>query len=93
MAQLADRVRQVERLKAEKARTQKFKREKVAYVETNESDQEFDIAYEDVENGDVNLAELKPWPPYTCKVLRSSDGRNLSKHKMIDTLPKLTRSM
>jgi len=33
MAQLADRVRHVERLKAEKARTQKhFRKEKVAYI-------------------------------------------------------------
>jgi len=42
MAQLTDRVRQVVRLRAEKARTHKYhKREKVAYVETNDSDQEF----------------------------------------------------
>jgi len=37
MAQLTDRVRQVERLKVEKAITHKYyKREKVAYVETND---------------------------------------------------------
>jgi len=77
MAQFADIVRQVERLKAEKARIHKFRREKVAYVDTNESDQEFDIAYEDVEDGEVNFAELKPGLPYTCKLLRPSDGRKL----------------
>jgi len=76
MAQLADRVRQVKRLKAEKARTHKFRREKVAYVDTNESDQDFDIAYEDVEDGEINFVELKPGPPCTCKVLRPSDGKN-----------------
>jgi len=76
MAQLSSRVRQVERLKAEKARTHKFRREKVAYVDTNESEQEFEIAYEDVEDDEVNFAELKPRPPYTCKVSRPSDGRN-----------------
>lgn len=39
MAQLVDRVRQVERLKAKKARTSKFsKKEKVAYVDTEDSD-------------------------------------------------------
>ncbi|XP_006598506.1 uncharacterized protein [Glycine max] len=65
MAQLADRVRQLERLKAEKARNSKFhKKEKVAYVETNDSDQEFDIIYEDIEDNEVDLAELKPGPPY-----------------------------
>jgi hypothetical protein len=43
MAQLANRVRQVERLKAEKARTNKFpKKEKVAYVDAGDSDPEFD---------------------------------------------------
>jgi len=76
MTQLADRVRHVER---PKAGTHKFKREKVAYVDTNESDQEFNIAYEDVKDGEINFAELKPGTPYTCKVLRPSDGRNLVK--------------
>ena len=76
MDQLSDRVRQVERLKPEKARTHKFIREKVAYVDTNESDQELDIAYEAVEDGEINFAELKPGPPYTCKVLRPSDWKN-----------------
>jgi len=43
MAQLADRVRQVERLKTEKARTNIFpKKEKVSYVEAGDSDPEFD---------------------------------------------------
>jgi len=76
IAQLTDRVQQDERLSAEKARTHKFKREKVSYIDTNESDQEFDIAYEDVEDGEVNFVELKPDPPYTCKMLRPSDGRS-----------------
>ncbi|KAK2363144.1 hypothetical protein QL285_088154 [Trifolium repens] len=57
MTQLADRVRQVERLKAEKARNSKYhKKEKVAYVETHDSDQEYDISYEDVEQGEIYLA-------------------------------------
>jgi len=44
MAQLADRVRQVEILKAKKARASRFgKKVKVAYVDTNDNDQEFDI--------------------------------------------------
>jgi len=48
----------------------------IAYVDTNEGDQEFDIAYEDVEDGEINFVELKPGPPYTCKVLMPSDGNN-----------------
>jgi len=48
MAQLADRVQNVERHRVEKDITQKYhKREKVAYVESNKSDQEFDIAFGD----------------------------------------------
>jgi hypothetical protein len=77
MAQLADRVRHVERLKAEKARTQKhFRKEKVAFVASEESNQEFDIAFGDVEIKEVDIAELKEGPPYTCKLLRPSDGNN-----------------
>jgi len=88
MAQFADIVRQVERLKAEKARIHKFRREKVAYVDTNESDQEFDIAYEDVEDGEVNFAELKPGLPYTCKLLRPSDGRKPAETQNDKYIPK-----
>jgi len=74
MLQLADRVRHVEKLKAEKARTSKYHKKKGSYVETNDSDQEFDI-YED------NVAELKYGPPYTCKMLRPFDGKNPVKQK------------
>lgn len=61
MAQLADRVFQVKRLKAEKARSSKYnKKEKVAYVETN--------CYME--------AEQKPRPPYVCKLLKPSNEKN-----------------
>jgi len=77
MAQLADRVQHVERLKAEKAITQKYhKREKISYIGSDEGNQEFDIAFGDVETKEVDIAELKPGPPYTCKLLRPSDGNN-----------------
>jgi len=56
---------------SEKVRTHKYhKKESVAYVETNDSDQEFDIAFEDVEDCEVSIAELKLGPPYTWKLLR-----------------------
>ena len=77
MAYLADWVWQVERLKAEKARTSKFsKKEKVAYVDTDDIDSGFDLNFDDAGNSEVNLAELKHGPPFTCKVLRSSNGKN-----------------
>jgi len=63
MAQLADRVRHVERLKTEKARTQKhFRKEKVAFVASEESNQEFDIAFGNVEIKEVDIAKLKLGP-------------------------------
>ncbi|XP_058775659.1 uncharacterized protein LOC131649932 [Vicia villosa] len=74
MAQLADRVRQVERLKAEKARVSKYhKKEKISYVTTNEFDSDSDSEYEE---GEVNVAELKPGPPYICKLLKPSKDKN-----------------
>ncbi|XP_058724676.1 uncharacterized protein LOC131596119, partial [Vicia villosa] len=74
MAQLADRVRQVERLKAEKARVSKYhKKEKIAYVTTNEFDSDSDSEYEE---GEVNVAELKLGPPYICKLLKPSKDKN-----------------
>ncbi|XP_058727724.1 uncharacterized protein LOC131599348, partial [Vicia villosa] len=79
MAQLADRVRQVERLKAEKARASKYhKKEKIAYVTTSEFDSNSDDEYEE---GEVNVAELKPGPPYICKLLKPSKDKNLVESK------------
>jgi len=77
MAQLAYRVRQVERLKAEKARTTRhIKKEKIAYIDTYDSDLEFDWGSDVVEENETNLAELKDGPPYVCKFLRPSNGKN-----------------
>lgn len=63
MAQLADRVRQVERLKAEKARTSKFSKKKVAYVEVDNIKNSSDSEYEYVEENEINVDELKSEPP------------------------------
>jgi len=77
MAQLADRVWQVERLKAEKARTNRFpKKEKIAYVDTGDSDPEFDWGLDTVEDNEINLVELKDGRPYACKLLRPSNEKN-----------------
>jgi len=57
MAPLADRVGQVERLKAEKARTNRFpKREKVAYIDAGDSDPKFDWGSDTIEDSEINLA-------------------------------------
>src|ERR1044072_2213563 len=77
MAQLAGRVRQVERLKAEKFKFKKnFKKDKVAYVEPEDYESDCNQEVEYVDENEVNLAELKPRPPYVCKVLRPSNGKN-----------------
>jgi len=60
----------------------------VAYVGSNESDQEYDIAFGDVERCKVNIAKLEPGPPYTCKLLRLSDGKNPVKPSSERYVPK-----
>ena len=63
MAQLEDRFHQVERLKARKARTTRhIKKEKIAYIDTYDSDPEFDWGTDG--------------PPYVCKLVRPSNGKN-----------------
>ncbi|XP_050915880.1 uncharacterized protein LOC127130974 [Lathyrus oleraceus] len=73
MAQLADRVRRIERLKAEKSKASRYHKKKVSYiaVEGSSSDDE-DIVY----TSEVNVAKLKPGPLYACKVLKPSNGKN-----------------
>jgi hypothetical protein len=48
----------------------------VAYIETYESENEFDDSQDYIESNEVNIAELKPGPPYTCKMLKPSNGNN-----------------
>lgn len=65
MAQLVNSVRQVERLRDNKAKNHEYRREKIAYINTNESDQEFVIAFEQIKDREVIVAKLKPGPPNT----------------------------
>lgn len=74
MAQLADRVRQVENLKEEKARTNKGKR--VAYVNFRKDHEDSGLEVPDFDDTEIDLAELTQGPPYVCKVLAPSNGRN-----------------
>ncbi|PNX91295.1 hypothetical protein L195_g047425 [Trifolium pratense] len=60
MAQLVDRVRQVERLKAEKARSSKFhKMEKIAYVETIDDEDEYCVLFRDLVQKALKDGRLK----------------------------------
>ena len=57
MAQLADRVRQVECLKAEKAKaTKTHQRERVAYVKMDDDNPETSSEPIDVKEGEIDLA-------------------------------------
>lgn len=76
VAQLANRVRQVECLKTEKVITLKFSKNKVAHVEVDNIGNLSDSEYEYVEENEVNVSELKPGPPYTYKLLKLSNGKN-----------------
>lgn len=51
-------------------------KEKISYLEINYSNQELDVVFEYVEENKINLAELKPRPPYVLKVLRPSNIKN-----------------
>ncbi|XP_050895434.1 uncharacterized protein LOC127102060 [Lathyrus oleraceus] len=91
MAQLANRVRQVERLKAEKARANKnYKKERVAYVEFEDEESEISNDPYGLEEFEVDLAELKEAPPYACKLLTPSNGRNPVETEKNDRSPKKT---
>lgn len=62
-------------MKVEKARTNKYhKNEKVVYIEAN--DCLYDVGDEYVKESEVNVVELKPVPPYVCKLMKSSNGKN-----------------
>ncbi|XP_050878292.1 uncharacterized protein LOC127082107 [Lathyrus oleraceus] len=91
MAQLADRVRQVERLKSEKARANKnYKKERVSYVEFEDEESEIAEDPYGLEEFEVDLAELKEAPPYACKLLTPSNGRNPVETEKNERFPKKT---
>ncbi|XP_050915778.1 uncharacterized protein LOC127130859 [Lathyrus oleraceus] len=88
MAQLADRVRQVERLKEEKAKANKGKR--VAYVNFRKDDEGSCHEVSDFDDNEIDLAELTQGPPYACKVLAHSNGKNPVEPEKKDIFPKKT---
>lgn len=87
MTHLADRVRQVERLKAEKARVNKSKKERVAYIDMEDNDLSSNVEYNHVEENKVGLAKLKLDSPYMCKLHTRANGKNHSKPEKSDKFP------
>lgn len=85
---MADRVRQLERLKEEKARANRNKR--VAYVEFNEDKKGRYDEPSSFDENEIDLAELKQGSPYSCKVLAHSNGKNPIEPEKNDKFPKKT---
>ncbi|XP_050883622.1 uncharacterized protein LOC127086850 [Lathyrus oleraceus] len=78
MAQLADKVRKVERLKIKKSRVNKGNKERVAFVNMEANGFTSNIEYNHVKEIEVDVAELKPGPLYVCKLLTPANGKNPS---------------
>lgn len=92
MTQLADRVRHVKCLKAEKARVNKGQKERVAYVYMEDNDLMSNIEFDHVEESEIDVVELKPSPPYVCKLLTPTNGKNPSEPEKNDKFPKKTHT-
>lgn len=90
ITKLVDSVRHVKKLKSEKARANKTKKECVAYVDLDEKNLASDVEYNHIEEMEVDVAELKPGPPYVCKLLTPANGKNPSKLEKNDKFPKRT---
>ncbi|XP_058762579.1 uncharacterized protein LOC131635961 [Vicia villosa] len=80
MSQLADRGRHLERLRLEKVRHTKAKgkKEKVAYVDYDDTEPIYEADYISPIEAEIDLAEMKPRPVYECKSLFPSKGKNVS---------------
>ncbi|XP_058732818.1 uncharacterized protein LOC131604393 [Vicia villosa] len=80
LSQLADRVRHLELLRLEKVRhtKAKAKKEKVAYVDYDDTDPIYEADYISTTEAEIDLDEMKPGPTYECKSLFPSKGKNVS---------------
>ena len=79
MSQLANRVRHLERLRLEKVIHIKAtsKKEKVAFIDYDDTYPIYEADYASPIEADVDLAEMKPGPTYECKLLFHAKGKNL----------------
>ncbi|XP_050895158.1 uncharacterized protein LOC127101751 [Lathyrus oleraceus] len=76
MSQLADRVRHLERLRLEKVRHNKAKKEKVAFVDYDTTYPIYEADYASSTELEVDVAELKPGSAYECRSLLLAQGKN-----------------
>ncbi|XP_050878623.1 uncharacterized protein LOC127082429 [Lathyrus oleraceus] len=76
MSQLADRVRHLERLRIEKIRHIKSKKEKVVFVEYDATDPTREADYASSTELEIDVAELKSGFAYECRSLLPAQGKN-----------------
>ncbi|XP_050890427.1 uncharacterized protein LOC127095840 [Lathyrus oleraceus] len=76
MAQLVDRVRHLERLRLEKVRHNKAKKEKVAFVDYDMTNPIYEVDYASLSELEIDMAELKPGSAYVCRSLLLAQGKN-----------------
>ncbi|XP_050876160.1 uncharacterized protein LOC127079836 [Lathyrus oleraceus] len=76
MSQLADRVRHLERLRLEKVRHNKSKKEKVAFIEYDATDPIHEADYASSTELEIDVAELKSGSAYECHSLLPAQGKN-----------------
>src|SRR3954465_5257142 len=78
-------------MKAEKARANKnYKKKRVAYIEAEDAEVEtFDDSYS-FDEVEIDLAELKEAPSYSCKLFTPSNGKNPVENDKNEKFPKKT---
>ncbi|XP_050897202.1 uncharacterized protein LOC127104023 [Lathyrus oleraceus] len=67
MSQLADRVRHLERLRLEKVRHSKVKKEKIPFVDYDATYPIYDTGYASSTELEINVVELNPGSAYECQ--------------------------
>ena len=62
----------------------------MAYIEACSDERDVEDDFSEVEEHEIDLAELKKGPPYPCKVLTPVNGKNPVKPERNDKFPKKT---
>ena len=81
LAQLAEKVRQIEQLKVEKDKIERtrlrksFRKEQVHFVEIESDKEEEDFDPNGINLAEVRVAELQIDPPYICASLKPAKGK------------------
>ncbi|XP_050909625.1 uncharacterized protein LOC127123450 [Lathyrus oleraceus] len=74
---LKARVRHFERLRLEKVRHNKAKKEKIAFVDYDATNPIYEADYASSTELEIDMAELKPGFAYECRSLLPAQGKNL----------------